>query len=246
MEVDMRKINILSGLCIVIFVMIGATSCNSNKYMQVNESAKWIKSDLPKCIDMSDMIYIEATDSLLSYIDTLRSLDNVFRITPNVKGVAKYYEGGKYIGFLHEFGSWKFRSMKQGRRYNCRVSLSQLTGIDTLKDLSFDFDVMRRQVQLSNISVYIDPGNAEQAIVCGQMIFNISPSDLSWLCPELLTCNFPGTISEISPTSDEKCHTFRIYGIKRKMRNAKMKIKYDPCADFQIAKAQVIIPGMAE
>lgn len=230
----------LLKLCIAILAIVGVVSCDSKELMTDQESAMWIAAYTPERIDMDETIRIEATDSLLSFVNTKRSLDKVFQFTPAVNGKATYSQDGRYIDFVPKSGA-----LKQGKQYNCRVSLSKLTGIDTLKDFSFDFYVERREVELADLHVSIDPDNMEQVIVRGNMLFSTAPGEHS-TDPSTLSCSFTGAKSSITTTDDELCHTFTISGIKCKKDDATMTIEYKPLGEFSSASANVVVPGLSQ
>lgn len=225
---------------IAMLAIVGIVSCGSEEPMSTQEAAMWIAAYTPERIDMDDTICIEATDSLFSRIDTNRSLDKVFQFTPSVKGKANYYDEGRYIEFVPNAGA-----LKQGTQYNCRVSMSQLTGIDTLKDFSFDFFVERREVELADLHVSIDPNNLEQVIVRGNMIFSTVPGEEATE-PSTLTCNHTGAKSSITTTANPYIHFFTISGVKCKNEDAAMKIEYTPQNYFSSASAEVVVPGLSE
>ena len=225
-------IAMLGVVCIV--------SCGSNESMSTEEAAMWIAAYTPERIDAGATIRIEATDSLLSYLSAERSLDKVFRFKPSIKGTAGYSDDGRYVDFVPEAGA-----LKQGKQCNCRVSLSRLTGNESLKDFSFDFFVERREVKLTDVRISIDPDNVEQVVVSGKMVFSTEPSEQS-TNKSALTCNFPAAQSTITTTNDKLCHSFSITGIKRKSEDVTMKIEYKPMGEFSNAKAEVIVPGLLE
>ena len=230
----------LLKLWIAMLGVVCIVSCDSKESMSTEEAAMWVAAYTPERIDAGATIRIEATDSLLSYLSAERSLDKVFRFSPSIKGEARYSDNGRYVDFVPEIGA-----LKQGKQYNCRVSLSRLTGIDSLKNFSFDFFVERREVKLTDLRISIDPDNVEQVIVSGKMVFSTEPSEQS-ANNSALTCNYTGTRSTITTTSDRLCHSFSISGIKRKNEDATMKIEYKPMGEFSNAKAEVVVPGLLE
>lgn len=173
---------ILLKLWIITIALIGLVACGSSETMTPAESTKWIAAYTPERIDMGAIIRIESTESLRAYMNTMRSLEKVFRFSPSVEGKTHFTEGGKYIDFIPEFGA-----LKQGKTYECRVNLARLTGIDSLRDFAFNFAVERREAKLTDIHLYVDPDNVEQVIIEGKMIFNQIPSDVS-TDSSLLTC----------------------------------------------------------
>ena len=231
-------------LGITVLIAIGVISCGSKSekktesVMSVKEAIMWTAAFTSERINVGDIIRIEAGDSLLAHINTSRSLDNVFTFKPSIKGTAQYSHGGRYIDFIPASGA-----LIQGEQYNCRVSLSTLTGIKTLKDFSFDFAVERKEVKLTDVKVSVDPENLDQIIVSGQMMFSTEPGVKSTESSSL-KCNVSGTKSTISATSDKLCHTFTIKGIKRNEQDTEMTIEYDPKDDFSVASETIFVPGL--
>lgn len=225
---------------IAMLAVVGIVSCGSKESMTTDEAAMWIAAYTSERIDMDDIICIEAADSLLAHINTQRPLDKVFEFTPSVKGKAEYREEGMYVDFVPNEGA-----LKQGVQYNCRVSLSKLTGIDTLKDFAFDFFVARREVKLEDVRVSIDPNNYEQAVVRGKMLFSTEPGEQAQEA-STLTCNAEGAKSEITTTEDGCYYEFTISDIKCQEEDSKLKIEYNPMGGFSNATAEVVVPGLSQ
>lgn len=200
----------------------------------------WVAAYSPERLDMDATIRIEATDSLLAHLDTSRPLEKAFKFTPSVKGEAHYVEGGRFIDFLPEKGS-----LKQGRQYNCRVNMSALTAIDSLKAFSFDFVVEKRESRLADLRVSIDPNNIEQVIITGKLLFSTLPSEQS-TDASLIDCGVADAEAIIHPTDDKLCHHFTLSNIERKSADYKVDIKYNPRGEFSAAQATVVIPDLTE
>lgn len=232
--------HLLLKICMVVATVITTSACDSSEPMKPDEIEKWIAAYSPERIDIGAVIRVESTDSLLARIDTLRSLDKVFRFSPSIEGTPRYVNCGRYIDFVPKSGS-----LKQGVRYNCRVALSQLTGIDSLKDFSFDIVVEKRESRLAELCVSIDPDNVQQVIITGKMLFSIAPSDQS-TDASLVECNVAGTKVSIKNTDDKLCHTFTIHGIRRKTKDFPLHIKYNPRGEFSTATSSVVVPGLSE
>lgn len=207
--------------------------------MTAEEVATWIAAYTPERIDTDAIIRIEMTDSLATLIDTVRPLERVFSFLPSLKGEAHYSKNGRYIDFVPE------STLKQGKQYNCRLSLSRLTGIDSLKDFSFSFFVERCEVMLTDIRVVVDPNNVEQVIVSGTMLFSTTPSAQSTNA-STLTCSYTEAHSAITPTNDKLRHKFTISNIKRRAADTQMSIEYAPLGEFTSTITEVEIPGMEE
>lgn len=230
----------LQKLWVILLAVVSLIACGSPEPMTDDEATMWIAAYSPERIDMDATIRIEATDSLLAHIDTSRFLEKVFKFTPSVKGEAHYVDGGRFIDFVPEKGS-----LKQGKQYNCRVNMSLLTAIDSLKAFSFDFVVEKRESRLADLRVSIDPDNVEQVVVSGKMLFSTLPSEQS-TDASLIDCGIAGAKVIVNTTDDKLCHSFTISNIKRKSADYNMEIKYNPRGEFSVAKATIIIPGLSE
>ena len=75
----MRKT--LLRLFAVTIAASGLAACASEP-MTTQEATRWIAAYTPEQIDMASRIRIEATDSLLARLDTLRPLEKAFRFSP--------------------------------------------------------------------------------------------------------------------------------------------------------------------
>ena len=230
----------LLKIWIATLAMVSLVACDSQEPMTAEEAAGWVAAYSPERIDMDAEIRIEVTDTLFAHIDISRSLEKVFRFRPSIKGSAHYTDSGRVIVFTPEQGA-----LKQGKQYNCRVRLSTLAGVDSLKDFSFDFFVEKRESRFSELHVSIDPNNVEQVVVSGKMLFSSEPSEQS-TDASLIDCGVDGVQSTIQSTDNSQCHSFTIKGIKRKADNFTMQIKYNPRGEFSIATSSVVIPGLSE
>lgn len=233
----MRKL--LLKLVMMAVAVINLSACGSSDDL-CGEPTKWIAAYPSERLGVESVIRIEATDTLLSRIDTLRSLRNVFRFTPSVKGEACYVEGGRFVDFLPKEGA-----LKQGKKYTCRVSLKRLTGIDSLKDAEFEFVVERRETKLSELHVAVDAKNAGQVVVSGEILFSCKPTETS-LDASRLSCGIDDVRCVIEPTEDELRYRFMISGVERRAKDYDLEIEYNPKDGFSRSKAEVVVPGVAE
>ena len=216
----------LQKLWITLLAVVCLAACGSPEPINDEEAVKWIAAYSPEQIDMDAVIRIEATSSLLAHIDTSRSLDEVFVFTPAVKGSARYVDGGRFIEFVPQKGS-----LKQQRKYNCRVRLSAMTAIDSLADFSFDFVVKKSESSLEDLRVTIDPDNDKQVIVTGKLSFS-SPPDEQSIDPSLINCGVTGARSVINTTDDKMSVEITISDIKRKEKDYTMVINYNSSGEF--------------
>ncbi len=234
----MKKV--FQRLWITFMATVCLVACGSPEPMTDDEATLWVAAYSPERIDMDATIRIEATDSLLAHIDTSRPLDKVFKFTPSLKGETRYINGGRFIDFVPERGG-----LKQGKQYNCRVLMSELTSIDSLKDFSFDIVVEKRVSRLADLHVSIDPDNVEQVFITGKMLFSSLPSKQS-TDASLVDCSVAGAKCNITTTDDKLSHNFTITDIKRQAKDYKIEIKYNPRGEFSTARATVVIPGLSE
>lgn len=220
-------------------LLVGLSACGSPQRMSPDEVAKWIAAYTPEQIDLGSVIEVEATDSLLAMIDTLRPLKRVFRFSPSIRGEARYEEQGRCIRFYPKPGA-----LKQGTLYTCHLSLARLTEVDTLRDLAFEFMVSQRECKFSELSLAIDPNHLGQVVVSGEIGFSTPPSEHSLLGEELFSSNVAIGEVEITPTEDPFRHRFTLRGIPRQEKDSKLRLRYNPQEEFSIATAEVLIPGM--
>ena len=196
----------------------GLAACASDP-MNPDEATRWIAAYTPEQIDMASRIRIEATDSLLARLDTLRPLEKVFRVSPSIQGEAVYAQGGRYLEFSPSRGT-----LKPEETYRCRLDMAALTGIDTLKEFAFEFRVARREIKFKEVQVRIDPTDGGMVQIEGLLKFSFKPGDLS-LDSSLLTCQEKETASQIQPTADARQYTFRISGIRRQEKDFELEIE---------------------
>ena len=234
----MRKTLLLRLLCVAI-VALGLAACASEP-MTTQEATQWIAAYTPEQIDMASVIRIEATDSLLTRLDTLRPLEKVFRFSPSISGEASYVRGGRYLEFRPSCGA-----LKPEETYRCRLDMAALTGIDSLKEFAFEFRVARREVKFKDVHVRIDPTDVGMVQIEGVLKFSFQPGDLS-LDSLLLTCRGEETVAQIQPTVDARQYKFRISEIRRQEKDSELEIEYDAAEGRDKIATKVLIPGQAE
>ena len=234
----MRKT--LLRLFAVTIAASGLAACVSEP-MTPQEATRWIAAYTPEQIDMASRIRIEATDSLLARLDTLRPLEKAFRFSPSIQGKAVYAQGGRYLEFRPRPGA-----LKPEECYRCRLDMAVLTGIDTLKEFAFEFRVARREVKFKEVRVRIDPTDGGMVQIEGILKFSFQPGNLS-LDNSRLTCRGLRAISQIQPTANVRQYTFRISEVRRREKDSELEIEYDGATEGcdKIA-TKVVIPGQAE
>ena len=233
----MRKM--LLRLFAALLAASGLAACASES-MTPQEATQWIAAYTPEQIDMASVIRIEATDSLLARIDTLRPLEKVFRFSPSVRGEAHYLQGGRYIDFRPRPGA-----LKPERRYRCRLDMAALTGIDSLKEFEFEFEVARRRVKFAEVQVGIDPANGNRVRVEGLLRFSFTPGE-QLRDSSSLTCREKGAVVQIRTTDDARQYAFLISGIQRREQDFNLEIEYDPGEGCDKIATTVVVPGQAE
>ena len=234
----MRKT--LLRLLAVTIAASGLAACVSEP-MTTQEATRWIAAYTPEQIDMASRIRIEATDSLLAQLDTLCPLENVFRFSPSIQGEAVYAQGGRHLEFRPRPGA-----LKPGESYRCHLDMAALTGIDTLKEFAFEFQVARREVKFKEVRVRIDPTDGGMVQIEGILKFSFQPGSLS---PDnsRLNCRGQRAVSQIQPTADARQYTFRISEVQRQEKDSELEIEYDGATEGcdKIA-TKVVIPGQTE
>lgn len=233
----MRKT--LLRLFAVTIAASGLAACVSEP-MTPQEATRWIAAYTPEQIDMASRIRIEATDSLLARLDTLRPLEKAFRFSPSIQGKAVYAQGGRYLEFRPRPGA-----LKSEESYRCRLDMAVLTGIDTLKEFAFEFRVARREVKFKEVRVRIDPTDGGMVQIDGILKFSFQPGNLS-LDNSRLTCRGLRAISQIQPTADSRQYTFSISGIRRQENDFELEIEYNATEGCDKIATKVMIPGQAE
>ena len=234
----MRKT--LLRLFAVTIAASGLAACASEP-MTPQEATRWIAAYTPEQIDMASRIRIEATDSLLARLDTLRPLEKAFRFSPSIQGEAVYAQGGRYLEFRP-----RPDALKPEESYRCRLDMAALTGIDTLKEFAFEFRVARREVKFKEVRVRIDPTDGGMVQIEGILKFSFQPGNLS-LDNSRLTCRGLRAVSQIQPTANARQYTFRISEVRRQEKDSELEIEYDGATEGcdKIA-TKVVIPGQAE
>lgn len=232
------KENLLK-LWMAMSALLGLVACGSPEPLSSSEAAKWIAAYTPNRIDMEEPIRIETTERLREQIDTLRSLEGVFKFSPALEGEPRFVQGGRTIEFRPRFGA-----LKQGREYSCRLSLARLTGIDSLGDFAFRFVVERREVKLTDVRVSVDPEASDKAVVEGLIIFSREP-DPKAAMSDPLTCSDSEARTFIGPTAEASCLEFRLSNLRRESEERSLKITYAPSAHFSEARVEVTIPGLS-
>ena len=178
--------------------------------MTVKEAQKWIAAYAPSQIDISDDICILPTDSLLAHLDASKLKDDVFSFSPSLKGTVVYDTCTACIRFKPKEGE-----LKQGKKYFCRMDMSSLTGIDSLRDFSFEFYVEKRETKIADMSLHLDADSAGSVVVEGFLLLSRKP-EANGIVNTALLCSVPGSKVKITPTNDKKRFAFTVYGIPRR------------------------------
>lgn len=229
----------LTAILLMATVAISITSCN-RKIMTEEEAAKWIAAYTPAHIDMDSKIRIEMTDAMRSKIDTLKCCPDLFDFSPSVKGTVLLSHDKRFIDFIPD------RSLKQGRKYECRVKLNELIGIDSLADFKFEFVIDRREIRLEDVIATVDPDDISMMTVTGRMEYNVQAGDSITNDSTILSCDYPDAKIFIGNQATDKCRLFKITGIKRQKQASELTIFTNPLFGFSTAEQKIEIPAISD
>ena len=207
--------------------------------MTDEEAKKWIAAYAPSQIDISDDICILPTDSLLAHLDASKLKDDVFSFSPSLKGTVVYDTCTACIRFKPKEGE-----LKQGKKYFCRMDMSSLTGIDSLRDFSFEFYVEKRETKIADMSLHLDADSAGSVVVEGFLLLSRKP-EANGIVNTALLCSVPGSKVKITPTNDKKRFAFTVYGIPRRLDDYDAELFFVPDNSFSPSKASFTIPGLS-
>ena len=232
-DMKLRLFNLVAAAILIL------TGCAEER-MDTTQTMQWIAAYTPELIDQDSKIRIEPTQMLRQVIDPRCCLDEVFCFTPKVKGSAVFAEDGRFINFCPDEGE-----LKQGQEYECRIDMPLLTGIDTLSCFSFNFRVLKREVKMCDVTVSIDPNDAEKAIVSGKLIFSY-PAKLIHADPQLFKCSDKNAVADVKMTDEANVLDFKISNVKRIGNDYMFKVKYVSETLSETLSYQVSIPGLKE
>lgn len=230
---------LLDALVVVASIVIIVSSC-SGKVMSEQEASHWIAAYAPVHIDKDSKIRLELTDASRARLDTTRALAKAFRFSPGVKGRAVVSRDKRFIDFIPA------ESLKEGRRYECRVDMKALTAVDTLADFAFDFYVDQRQVRFEDVSVTVDPDNIAMMIVKGRLAYNIAAGDSITGDSAILQCSYPGARIVMGERVDSHSRRFTVRGVKRQTVDKPLRLSINPASGYAAAEHEMVVPSVAD
>lgn len=222
-----------------IIAAISITSCG-RKAMTDEEASYWIAAYTPSHIDMDSKIRIEMTDAMKNKInaEAKDELGEYFNFSPATKGEAKLSADKRFIDFIPE------KSLEQGRKYECRLDMQGLVGVDSLGDFTFDFVVDRRELRFKDIVVAVDPDDISLITVSGALEYNAGDSLTA--DKSLLRCDYPGAVVTVAKEAAKNSRRFTITGIKRQANPFRVNLSTDPMFGFAKSEENVEIPSLDE
>lgn len=229
----------LVAIAAATIVSVSLSSC-TRATMPDAEAAKWIAAYPPAHLDMDSKIRIEMTDAMMGKVYTKKKLTDCLDFSPSVKGSTVLSADNRYIDFIPE------GSLKQGRKYTCRVKMKELTGVDSLADFKFDFVVDKREMRLVNIVAKVDPDDVSMMTVSGEIQYNVNAGDTITNDLSILECDFPGAKVSVDKTAANKRRKFLITGIKRKAKPFELTVSANPLSGFSKAEEKIDIPAISD
>lgn len=224
---------------LIVGIFLALSACRSGT-MPAEEVSRWVSAYAPAHVDQDSKIRLELTDLLRSQIDSTRSLERVFKFSPRIKGSAVLSADKRFLDFVPA------ESMKQGRTYNCRVSLKNITGIDSLADFEFDFYVDKREIRFDDVVATVDPDNAAMMSVQGRLVYNVAAGDSITRDSSIIVCDKEGVSVAMSRIADNQSRGFKISGIKRQSKAGHLTLSVNPIGGFATAECEIDIPSVSD
>lgn len=223
-----------------VIVLMLLTSACSKRYMSTEEASQWIAAYTPVHIDRDAAIRIEPTPRMKRRIAGRPIDGSIFRFSPSVKGRVVYSADKRFIDFIPD------KSLKPGKKYDCRIRMKELTGIDTLDDFHFDFFVDKREIRFEEVKATVDPDDISMLTVTGRLEYNVAAGDSLVGDSTLLECSYPGVRIEIDKSAHDFSRRFRISGIKRQPTDTTLTLSTNPLNGFSKAEQCVTVPSISD
>lgn len=225
---------------VIMISMVILAACSSPGRMSYNEATKWIAAFTPEQINENSVIRIELTDSFREHIDTLRTLEGVFKFKPSIKGSPFYVHNGRFIDFIPDADE-----LKQGELYECSINMAKLANIDSLKEFAFEFYVIKKETMFQDVKVYVNPTNTSSVTIKGSFMFSQPPGTLPTTKNLLRINNFDKPLaSTFVETSDNKCYDFELKSIPRKDIDTEYTICFDGVNGFAPSETTFVVPAL--
>lgn len=218
-------------------LLASVTSCN-HRTMTPAEASQWISAYTPAHIDCDARIRIELTDLAQSKIDSTRRPDDVFILSPSVKGTARFSDDMRYLDFIPS------ESMKQGQEYSCGINLRELTGVDTLGRFNFKFHVDRREMRFDGVKAVVDPDDISMMTVTGRVEYSTAAGDSITADSTVIACSYPGAKVVMDKKAMNMGRGFKVTGIKRRGEDFAVTLSLNPMGGFSHAEQSVDIPSV--
>lgn len=236
-----RKIYTLPAIVIVstMIVAISITSCN-RKVMTDAEASHWIAAYTPQHIDMDSKIRIEMTEAMKARIDTTINISECFEFSPSTKGFAKLSSDKRFIDFIPE------KSLRQGKKYECRVNMKELVTVDSLGDFKFDFVVDKRELKFKDVVAVVDPNDISMMSISGIMEYNAQAGDSLTSNQSIISCDYPNSVISFAKDASNNSRQFTITGIQRQAKTSHVKISINPMVGFSKSEQEIEIPSIGD
>ncbi|MCM1142571.1 MAG: MG2 domain-containing protein [Muribaculum sp.] len=180
------------------------------------------------------------TEAMQARIDTTADLSAYFDFSPSTKGVAKLSGDKRFIDFQPD------KSLKPGKKYECRVNMHDLVRIDSLGDFKFDFVVDKRELKFEDVVASVDPDDISMITISGRMEYNVQAGDTITADKSIINCDYPNAVVTVSKDASKNSRSFVITGIKRKAKTSYVKIQTNPMFGFSKAEETIEIPGIED
>lgn len=213
-------------------------SC-SGKSMSGEEASRFIAAYAPARIDTESAVRLEFTDLGRSCLKSDEAC-NAITFSPKAKGSASLSADKRFIDYKPE------KPFKQGKNYHCRVDMKKLFGIDSLGVFEFELYVERREINIDDVRLCINPDNAAFVDIEGVIHYSTSIGDTVFTNDNILKTNCPRAKIALAEHSRRQKRSFKISGVPRKASDYDLIISVNPIAGFSLAETSVEIPSIGD
>ncbi len=219
------------------------TACRG-PVMDQEEASRWIAAYAPERVTAGRPLRVELTGRIprFSTPDDDR-LKHVGRFSPSLRGEWRRADD-RTLEFVPAEGA-----MRPGRCYTCRLNLSSLARVDSLRDFEFGFQALEREMRIEVGSLRVDPSDARYMVAEGVLHFS-EPVEEKQIDAGWLHCDIEGRKAEaaVRPTDDACRYAFTLSRIGRLERECCVHVSFegDKMA-FENPEPQLLsIPGLAD
>ena len=220
-------------MCLLCLLLCGC----SDKTMSADEASEWIEAYAPASVDQDTKIRIEMTDKLAGLVKYQEHVDKCVQLSPRVKGAVEVNPILHYIDFIPE------KSLKPGKQYTCRLKMARLTGVKSLPDFVFSFRVEKRQMQLVDVKVGVDPDDCTKMMVSGTIEYNSPVGEKVTGQKDIIEVSDPKAKVNVGSDAAKHQRHFCVQGIERTDKERKVELSLRSLADFATTGATVMIPA---